>query len=137
MIRLVIVAVAVVLVVGGVGAALSGAQDQDPGPAIVLDKVPVDDAGAAHDKNGADGAKKDRGERQLNVRTDDDPFSVAQPLPVRADVPDEPDELDEPDEPDEPANRTNPMSRTSRTTPNRTTTDRTTRHAGACAWRAR
>jgi hypothetical protein len=108
MIRILIIAVAVVLVIGGVGAALSGAEDQDPGSAIVLDKAPIDAAGSAHDGKGAGAsagghALKD-GDRvgPSKDRSDEgDPFTAAQPQPVKADEPDGPDDSDEPDESDE------------------------------------
>jgi hypothetical protein len=109
MIRILIIAVAVVLVVGGVGAALSGAEDQDPGSAIVLDKAPIDAAGSTPDRNGAGasagghGAKDgDRVGPSKDLSDEGDPFTAVQPQPVKADEPDEPDEPDELDESDEP-----------------------------------
>jgi hypothetical protein len=106
MIRVVIIAIAVVLVLGGVGAALSGAQDPDPGPAIVLDELPPGTAAPTHDKDsagyGADRAQKHGRQKPVSVRSEGDPFTTVQPEPVRADQPDEPDQPDESDEPDEP-----------------------------------
>jgi hypothetical protein len=109
MIRLAIVVVAAVLVAGGVGVALSGARDPDPGPAILLDEAPTagveidaDDAAERHSP------KVDGGDQRVDARSDADPFTVVHPLPVEADQPAKPDASDQPaasdedDEPDKP-----------------------------------
>ena len=122
MLRMIIVAVAVLLALGSVGTALSRAGDQDPGPAIVLDKAPADAAGLAHDTQHADDAaagddaKKGGVVKPDNARSDDaNTFTVSQPRPIKADdspdepeepdareKPDKPEKPDEPEEPDEP-----------------------------------
>ena len=94
-----IIAVAVLLVLGGVGTALSSAHDQDPGPAIVLDRNPVDDSKSGQNKSGADRARDDAQQDNEGANVSDDgddtSFTVAHPQPVEADD-DEPD--DEPDD---------------------------------------
>ena len=109
MTRILIIAVAVLLVLGGVSTALSRAEDQDPGPAIVLDKDPVDDAKSgqgtatprARRRQGDDAKHDDEGARVSDDRSDgDDTFTVAHPQPVDA-ADDEPDDEPEPDEPDD------------------------------------
>jgi hypothetical protein len=97
MIRILIVVAVVAFVVGGVGAALSGAEDMDPGPEIVLEKAPIDDA----DKKGAGAASGGDNAKPGDDRRDDDSFTAAQPQPVKADEPDEADEADEADEPED------------------------------------
>ncbi len=99
MTRVLIIAVAVLLVLAGVGTALSSAHDQDPGPAIMLYEDPVDDAKTGQDKGGADRAKDDAQHDYEGAKTSydgDDTFTVAHPQPVEADD-DEPDD-DEPDD---------------------------------------
>ncbi len=103
MIRILIVAAAVALVLGGLGAAFSGARDQDPGPAIVLDEAPIDDDKSARDKHGADNAAdgaKDGGGAAAGSGGNHSgkSFTVVHPQPVEAD--DDSDDADEPDEPD-------------------------------------
>jgi hypothetical protein len=102
MIRILIVVAVAAFAVGGVGAALSSAEDMDPGPTIVLETTPIDDARPAHDNKGAGAAAGGDRAKPSDDRRDDDSFTAVQPQPVKADEPDEPDETDEPDEPDEP-----------------------------------
>ncbi|NLE22736.1 MAG: hypothetical protein GX624_08160 [Actinobacteria bacterium] len=88
MTRFVIIAVAVLLALGAVGAALSNAEDPDPGPAITLDKDPIGDGTSGQDKGGDDRAKDDaRGDHEdARVSVDgDDTFTVAHPRPVDGD----------------------------------------------------
>ena len=107
MTRILIVAAAALLVLGGVSTAFSPAGDIDPGPAIVLDKDPGGDtvssqgADSADDPkhsspggytkagqgaDGADDASYD--EQSARVRKDDTTggatFTVAHPKPVNA-----------------------------------------------------
>jgi hypothetical protein len=102
-----IIAVAALLLLGGVSTAVSRVRDQDPGPAIVLGGAPAHDARSGHGGSGADKtvaggeAENTVGERLVNVRSDDHPFAVAQPQPVEAAEPSQPREPDEPDEFDE------------------------------------
>jgi hypothetical protein len=105
MIRILIVVAAIALVVGGVGAALSGAENRDPGPAIVLDKDPSDDARTVHDRKAFEAAsgghiatESDRAQPSDDRSAHGDPFTAVQPQPVIADEPDEPDDADEPDD---------------------------------------
>ena len=105
MIRILIVLAAIVLVVGGVGVALSGAENRDPGPAIVLDTDPSDGAGSGSDGSGSSAASgghmaadNDRAQPSDDRDSHGDPFTAAQPQPVRADGQNEPEDDDEPDE---------------------------------------
>ena len=110
MIRIIVIAITVVLAIGGVSTALSRASDQAPGPAIVLDEAPADDAEPAPGTRGGDdaadgdAAKNDGVARPDNARSDDArTFTVTQPHPIKADdPPDPPDPPEEPEEPDEP-----------------------------------
>lgn len=102
MTRLLIIGVAVLLVLGAVGTALSNAEDRDPGPAITLDKDPAGDSKSGQDKGGDDRAKDDAQDEYEDATVSDDgddTFTVAHPQPVEGDD-DEPD-YDEPDD-DEP-----------------------------------
>ena len=110
MTRLLIITVAVLLVLGVVGTALSNAEDRDPGPAITLDRDPAGEE-SGQDNGGDDSAKDDAQDdyEDATVSDDgDDTFTVAHPRPVEAgsdayddDEPDD-DERDD-DEPDDDA----------------------------------
>ena len=95
---MIVIAVAVLLALAGVGAALSHADIADPGPSIVLDKTPI----AGHQDDGEDRDEGDRAEdRDLQADKDDDDFNVARPSPVKAhDDWDEDDSLDTDEESD-------------------------------------
>jgi len=81
-IRMIVIAVAVLLVSAGVGVALSHADIADPGPSIVLDKTPI----AGHPDDGEDRNEGDRTEdRDSQADKDDHDFNVARPSPVKAD----------------------------------------------------
>ncbi len=107
MTRILIIAVAVLLALGGASTALSHAEDQDPGPAIVLDGDAVDDTTSGQGSDGVDDAKHDdEAARVSDAPSDgDDTFTVAHPQPVEAD--DEPDDAEPDDaEPDDEPSRT-------------------------------
>lgn len=85
MARILIITAAVLLLLGGVVTAFSGAENPDPGPAILLEEDPAGETGSGQGSGAAKGAEDGDAKKAGDYRDGgSDPFTVTQPQPVEA-----------------------------------------------------